>query len=153
MAQPLYRDLTSAELPIAATNWKHMLAELDMLRGGIVPDWLEILVDCFRDEMSRNAFRAFGAELGGKIVGTACAMINSGGSNAIFREHSATLAGIYVEPASRRLGIARGLTECAIAWCAARGCSYVRLQASHMGRPLYETLGFVPGNEMRLDLR
>jgi GNAT superfamily N-acetyltransferase len=145
--------LTIDELEIAAENWKAMLEELDMLGGGIVPNWQHILVNHFRRQWARGEFGAFAAEVAGRVVGTACAAINSGGSNAIFQEHSATLAGIYVEPAYRRRGIARTLTERAIAWCAAQGCRYVRLQASQLGRPLYESLGFVAGSEMRLNLR
>ncbi|HVN83715.1 MAG TPA: GNAT family N-acetyltransferase [Candidatus Binatia bacterium] len=59
---------------------------------------------------------------------------------------------VYTEPPHRRRGIARRLTEYILAWCRARGVSRVALHASVDGRHLYEQLGFVPTNEMRLEL-
>jgi hypothetical protein len=43
--------------------------------------------------------------------------------------------------------------ETVIAWCRSQGFVSVALHASRDGRPLYEALGFEPGNEMRLPLR
>jgi hypothetical protein len=40
-----------------------------------------------------------------------------------------------------------------IEWCRKQGLVHVTLHASDKGRPLYQSLGFVPTNEMRLDLR
>jgi hypothetical protein len=39
-----------------------------------------------------------------------------------------------------------------IAWCREQGYKTVALHASDEGRPLYESLGFQPTNEMRLHL-
>jgi hypothetical protein len=39
-----------------------------------------------------------------------------------------------------------------IEWLRRRGCVMVRLRTSEEGRPLYRTLGFVPGTEMELEL-
>jgi len=36
-------------------------------------------------------------------------------------------------------------------WCREAGYKNVSLHASDEGRPLYESMGFVPTNEMRLD--
>ena len=40
-----------------------------------------------------------------------------------------------------------------IAWCKKEGFARVTLHASELGRPLYESLGFEPNNEMTLNLR
>ena len=40
-----------------------------------------------------------------------------------------------------------------IEWCRKKGFSAVSLHASDAGRPLYETAGFQPTNEMTLKLR
>jgi len=40
-----------------------------------------------------------------------------------------------------------------LAWLAGRGIEYVALHTTGVGRPLYEELGFVDGNEMKLRLR
>ena len=63
----------------------------------------------------------------------------------------AYLLNVYTDPAHRRRGLARRLTEHVLTWCATRGIARVSLHASDEGRPLYTTLGFVPTNEMRRD--
>lgn len=40
-----------------------------------------------------------------------------------------------------------------IDWCRHEGFTHVSLHASADGRSLYESLGFEPSNEMRLNLR
>lgn len=64
----------------------------------------------------------------------------------------AYIANIYTEPSYRRNGIARRIMEAIVAWCRAEGFKRVSLHASPFGRPLYESLGFEPTNEMRLSL-
>lgn len=60
---------------------------------------------------------------------------------------------VYTDPSHRRQGIARKLMEVIIDWCRSEGFGSVLLHASDEGRPLYESLGFTPTNEMRLMLR
>jgi len=62
----------------------------------------------------------------------------------------AWILNMYTEPAYRRQGIARRLVETMIEWCRAEGFRALALHASPEGRPLYESLGFRPTNEMRL---
>jgi GNAT superfamily N-acetyltransferase len=57
---------------------------------------------------------------------------------------------VYTEPAHRRQGLARGLMQVALEWCAANEVGAVILHSSDEGRELYESLGFTPANEMRL---
>ena len=65
----------------------------------------------------------------------------------------ATILNMYTDPEYRRQGIARRLMQIMIAWCRKEGFVRVDLHASDKGRPLYESLGFEPSNEMRLNLR
>lgn len=59
---------------------------------------------------------------------------------------------VYVTPAHRRRGLARQIMKAILAWCAENRVSSLLLHASPDGRHLYETLGFSPSNEMRLQL-
>jgi GNAT superfamily N-acetyltransferase len=58
---------------------------------------------------------------------------------------------VYVDDEHRRRGIARALIEAIHQWAQARGLGALALHASEAGRPLYETLGYLPTNEMRID--
>jgi GNAT superfamily N-acetyltransferase len=150
---PVFRTATVADIPALTNAWYAMLDECGLLGSGVVDDWQERLARHFQHQMERGHARWFVAEDDGRIAGTALATLSSGRSN-ILKDLSAMLAGIYVYPEFRGRGIARELTERAIAWCKERGCVRVRLNASAMGRPLYESLGFVQATEMmRLDLR
>ena len=59
---------------------------------------------------------------------------------------------VYTEPAYRRIGLARCILQAMIDECRARGLLRLTLHASDMGRQLYDALGFLPTNEMRLSL-
>jgi GNAT superfamily N-acetyltransferase len=55
---------------------------------------------------------------------------------------------VYVDEAYRRQGVARRLMETLIAWAPGAGIVRLVLHASHDGRRLYESLGFLASNEM-----
>jgi GNAT superfamily N-acetyltransferase len=57
---------------------------------------------------------------------------------------------IYTEEAHRRRGLARLLMQTILEWCANNHLDHVTLAASEEGRPLYETLGFIPTTDMKL---
>ena len=59
------------------------------------------------------------------------------------------IVNVYTDPQWRGQGIARALMREIMNWALARGCDRVLLHASDAGRHLYESLGFVPSNEMR----
>jgi len=65
----------------------------------------------------------------------------------------AWILNMYTEPHARRQGVAKRLLEVMIEWCRGKGLSTVSLHASDQGRPIYESIGFQPTNEMRLKLR
>jgi len=62
----------------------------------------------------------------------------------------AIILNVYTEARFRRRGIARRVMQVILAWVEARGLRSVNLHASDEGRQLYEKLGFVQTNEMRL---
>lgn len=60
---------------------------------------------------------------------------------------------LYTAPAFRRRGVARGMLERLTAEARARGVKQLSLEATPMGRPLYEAFGFAPlADEMGLTL-
>ena len=65
----------------------------------------------------------------------------------------AIILNVYTERDRRRRGIARRLMEHMVEWCREEGFTEVSLHASDDGRPLYESMGFRPTNELRLRLR
>jgi len=62
----------------------------------------------------------------------------------------AIVLNVYVEPAWRRRGVAEAMMRALLHDLAARGVRRIVLHASPDGRRLYERLGFVATNEMRL---
>jgi ribosomal protein S18 acetylase RimI-like enzyme len=65
----------------------------------------------------------------------------------------AIVLNVYVEPAWRRRGVGEALMRAVLDALAVRGLRRIVLHASENGRRLYERLGFVPTNEMRLTRR
>ena len=62
------------------------------------------------------------------------------------------LLNVYVDPAYRGRGHAKALTRIAMDECRRRNIRMLSLHASEAGRPVYESLGFIAGNEMQWDV-
>ena len=81
----------------------------------------------------------FVAELGGRLVGTTMTFAS---------ERVAWIAMVLVEKNARGKGIGTGLLKRALAYLDACKVGTVRLDATHLGRPIYEKLGFKPEYEL-----
>jgi GNAT superfamily N-acetyltransferase len=67
-------------------------------------------------------------------------------------DRRAVIVNVFTESEARRKGLARKLMSVMIDWLREENFSSVVLHASDDGRALYESLGFLPTNEMRLHL-
>ena len=104
--------------------------------------------------MADGSFRAWLAAEGDRVVAGGAVVISPWPAHPYDLEcRRATILNVYTDPEYRRRGIARKLMQTIIAWCQREGFARVTLHASDEGRHLYESLGFEPSNEMRLNLR
>lgn len=67
-------------------------------------------------------------------------------------DRRAYLLNVFTEPAHRKRGLSRAVVQTALEWCRESGIKTVSLHASKFGWPLYESLGFIVTNEMRITL-
>ena len=81
----------------------------------------------------------FVAELAGRAVGTT--------TTCIF-DSVGWIAMVLVDPSARHQGIGTRLVQHAMAWLKQRGVQTIRLDATALGRPVYERLGFVAEYEL-----
>ena len=107
----------------------------------------------FADTRRQTTYLAFCAEeIAGRGFRGLAAYEMPAGSNPT--GECAFLMNIYTAPAYRRRGVARRIVEKLIEDAKARGIRSVLLEATEMGRPLYESLGFEDAQGyMRLKLR
>lgn len=111
-----------------------------------------------RDALETAEYVGWVAEATGtsSVIGGAGAQIRSilprprPGSEELELGPEAIVLNVYVEPAWRRRGVADGLMRAVLDGLAERGIRRIVLHASDEGRRLYERLGFVATNEMRL---
>src|SRR6266568_1097402 len=109
----------------------------------------------FSEALRTGKYRGWIAEgLNGQIVGGGgIVLADWPGYPAENHAARAWILNMYTEPGARRRGVAKRLMEAMIEWCRINGFRAVSLHASSAGRPLYETMGFQPTNEMTLKLQ
>lgn len=143
------RQANERDLPFAADCWNAIVKESwkeDWDQK--YPNWRSMFLAVVKRKMAQGLQRYYVAEASGKIVGTAGAQIGE----AFFGAIRGYIEGVYVVPAFRRRGVASRLMRECIEWLRPMGCDSVRLQSTVEGRPLYESLGFVPTDELELKL-
>ena len=93
-------------------------------------------------------------ETGGEVVAGAGVLLHRllPRNRDLGLRQEAYVLNVYTAPAHRRRGLSKRLMAELIAWCREHDITRVTLHASTTGRPLYESLGFTPTNEMRLVL-
>jgi ribosomal protein S18 acetylase RimI-like enzyme len=116
-----------------------------------------------RDALSRSEYLAWVAELQEgtppSVIGGAGVQLRPilprprAGSDELELGPEAIVLNVYVEPGWRRRGVAEALMRALMDALEERGIRRVVLHASADGRRLYERLGFVATNEMRLSPR
>jgi GNAT superfamily N-acetyltransferase len=103
--------------------------------------------------LAEGSFRTWLASSAGRVVGGGAILISPWPSHPYDQQcRRATILNVYVDPGFRRQGVARRLVQTMIDWCKKDGFVSVTLHYSDEGRALYESLGFKPSNEMRLEL-
>jgi ribosomal protein S18 acetylase RimI-like enzyme len=98
----------------------------------------------------------FVAEDDGRPIGVAAAEIYRAPYPEVVargHRHFGYIWCVFVDEAYRRRGIARALTERAVAHLRSIGCTTAVLNSSDPGQPLYEQIGFVMAKEMRMALK
>lgn len=153
MGQVSIRAATVDDVPVLLRHRRMMWwdmgrrdeAALDMMENGARKYFLLAVHD--------GSYRGFLAvNENGEVIGGGGVVISAW--PGVLGQHEpkrAMILNMYVEHEYRRRGIARELMKTMIAWCKENGFLRVGLHASDEGRPLYESLGFMPTNEMQLD--
>jgi GNAT superfamily N-acetyltransferase len=110
--------------------------------------------DVFGDALRSGTYRGWFVESAGEVVaGGGVLLVPFQPSPRQPQPLRPFIVNVYTEPPYRRRGLARRLLQEMVAWCREQGYWAVSLHAAEEGRPLYESMGFLPTNEMRLKLR
>jgi ribosomal protein S18 acetylase RimI-like enzyme len=119
------------------------------------PDAKARVLAFIRDARKRRGLAVFIATVGGEVAGSiACQRHISPYPDVVMPAHRqfGYIWSVYVDPAHRRLGIARRLVDHALDHLRSIGCTTAVLHSSEAGETLYEQAGFKLAKEMRLAL-
>ena len=152
------REATPADIPTLVNHRRRMFEDMASA-GGTLFDLaaLDAMDVAYAAHLSLRLVdgveRAWVIESGDRIVASGAVLL----SEWLPRPSDLTgrlayLHSVYTLPEYRQRGLARWIVETAIDFCRAQGLRRLVLHASRDGRPLYEAIGFVPTNEMRLVL-
>lgn len=116
-------------------------------------NWRELCLAYYAGEYTLGRCLHHGAFVDGRLVGIAGALVRTNFPYNTFRHKAGGwVMDVYVEPAFRGRGLARRLSQAAVDWLKSKELNDIRLMASAQAKELrlYEPLGFVYTNEMRL---
>ncbi|MDJ0687315.1 MAG: GNAT family N-acetyltransferase [Xenococcaceae cyanobacterium MO_188.B32] len=151
----LVREALVREDSLIAQHFYQLWLDNGVTAEQICTDWLEITLQFIDRARQELAYQAFVAERDGEIFGSAGGQLFAGLYPQPFVSEYRKYGyvwNVYVESSYRRQGIGDRLTKRTIDYLKSLGCTRILLDASPFGKPLYESMGFYAGNEMRLDL-
>ena len=150
------------DIPYLAHHRAAMFHDMGALAAHQMPSLEHATASYLQDAIARGEYLAWvaeQAEASPAIIGGAGVQLRPilprprPGSDDLEFGPEAIVLNVYVEPTWRRRGVAESLMRALLDELAARGIRRIVLHASDDGRRLYERLGFVPTNEMRLSGR
>ena len=147
------RQATLNDLPELLRHRRGMYEDMGHKDGSALAGMVSTSENYLQQALADGSFRGWVAEANGRVVAGAAILISPWPSHPYDQQcRRATILNMYVDPKFRRQGIARRLMHAMLEWCRMQGFVNVQLHASDQGRPLYESLGFKPTNEMQLKL-
>ncbi len=147
----LIREATSRELRIIAEFRGTMASEMGY-DWSAYPGWQERLTEYFEETQRSGVRQFFVAYAEGKVVAMFALSILEDELRPALGLVRGYADGLYVKPAWRRHGIARALVQRGIDWLRERDCVIIRARPGRASWGLFESLGFLPGGEVELDL-
>lgn len=148
------RQATPQDLEVVLHHRRRMFEDMGYTDAQALDAMIASSTPLLRHGLTDGTYRGWLVEAPGKRVA-------AGGGVIIlqFQPHPrdpqarrAWVVNMFTEPEDRRRGLARRLMQTILDWCRAEGMRFLYLHASGEGRPLYEGMGFIPNNEMRLAL-
>ena len=148
------REATVADLPIVLLHRRRMFEEMGFRDPAALETMSAISDDLLRRGLEDGSYRGWFAETAeGRVVAGGGVIVLTFQPHPIDpRPQRAWVVNMFTEPEYQRRGLARRLVQEMIDWCRAQDMRYLYLHASDAGRQLYESMGFIANNEMRLAL-
>jgi len=147
------REATVRDLETILHHRRRMCEDMGHREAAVLD---RMVADCrgpLRRWLEEGVYRGFLVERDGAVVAGGGIIVSAWlPSAADPQARRATILNVYTEPEHRRQGLARALMEAMLGWCRDQGFRAVTLDASEDGRALYESMGFRPTPQMRLDL-
>lgn len=151
------RRATIADISAIARHRVGMFRDMGEIAEHLEPDLTQASESFFRAAIASGEYVAWLAvtqHVREEVVAGAGLwlrpMIPRPRTDGIAQGPEALIVNVYTDPAWRRRGLAALLMHHVLDYTRANGIQRVLLHASKDGRPLYESLGFVPTTEMRL---
>jgi GNAT superfamily N-acetyltransferase len=150
----IIRSATLADIPEILRQRRAMYEDMHCTDGEKLTAMQSISAGYLKTAMAEGSFRAWLAWSENHVLAGGAVVISPWPAHPYDLEcRRATILNVYTYPPYRRCGIARQIVQTMIDWCKREGFANVNLHASEDGRHLYESLGFVPSNEMKLKLK
>jgi GNAT superfamily N-acetyltransferase len=154
-AEYVMRPATVEDIPVILSHRERMFREMGFSDDTAMDAALSLSAASFAAGLADGGYRGFFLcdRSGAIAAGGGLVYIAYYASPRDPHRRRPIVVNMYTEHAHRRRGLARLLMETMIAHVRGEGYSSLYLHATPDGRPLYEDLGFVATNEMRLPLR
>jgi GNAT superfamily N-acetyltransferase len=150
----LIREATPRDIPEILRQRRAMYQDMDYKDTKKLAAMVATSAVYLSVALPAGSFRAWLAVSGERVVGGGAVLISPWPSHPNNGQClRATILNVYTYPYYRKKGIGRQLMQTMIDWCRKEDFAFVSLHASKDGRHLYESMGFEPTNEMRLNLR
>ena len=149
------RETIPQEDSIIAEHFYQLWLDIGVPENSIKPNHHSLTLEFITQARQNLSYKGFVAEVDNIIVGSASCQLFTGLYSLILEEEYRKYGyiwGVYVQPSYRRKGIAKKLTNATIQHLKSINCTKAILNASPAGKPVYESLGFIPSNSMQLDL-
>ena len=156
----LVREATIVDVPLLAHHRAAMFRDMGRLASDREMALVAATAEYLRGALPRGDYLAWVAQsqvspaevIGGAGVQLRPILPRPGpAGDSIEPGPEAIILNVYVELAWRRRGVGEALMRSVLTALAERKIRRIVLHASDEGRRLYERLGFVPTNEMRLE--